>query len=121
MRALEVQLHVVLPGDGDTAVKLDALRRNSREGLRTVGSCNACGGVSIRRRCREICCCPCSLDEYVKIGHSVFECLETADGTCELHPRLGVLDGELQAPRGSPDLFASKENHAPIDRLFQYG
>ena len=109
MRAFEIQVHVVFPGDRDTAVQLDALGRHGVQ--RLAGGQPRGGGVGGRRLdARVVDHGPRRGNRDVQIGHPMLERLEAADRTAELHSALGVFDGQFQTAFGGTDLLGRQQD-----------
>ncbi len=111
---------VVLPGEPDAAVDLDALRGAAEEGLRAVrlrdgrrrrelrvvARVGHAGGV-VRGRSRR-------LDRHEHVRKLVLDRLEGADRAAELHAGLGVFGGHLEAALGSAKRLGGERNGCPV-------
>src|SRR5580765_4163621 len=120
LRALEVDVHVVLPREADAAVDLDALAGGVTVGVGAVGL-RHCGrerrlgdvvrdrprGV-VRRRLRAL-----DLDEHV--GAFVLDRLEAADRPAELLAHLRVLDRHLEDALRAAAHLGAETDLAAID------
>src|SRR5271163_4968002 len=109
MCALEIQVHVVFPGDRDTTVQLNALARNSTQRL-TGGEARSgrVGGRGVIARVADY--GPGRGDSDIQIGHPMLECLKAANWPAELNSALGVFDRQLQTPFGGADLLSRQQN-----------
>ena len=107
--ALEIQVHVVFPGDRDAAVQLDALGRHDTERL---GGGQArgggVGGRGVDARVGDD--GPGRGDRDIQVGHPMLERLEAADRPAELHSALGVFDGQFQTAFGGADLLGRQQD-----------
>src|SRR6478672_7930146 len=112
--APQVEVEVVLPGEPDAAVDLEALLRELRAGIAGVRLGDAHdlrrGGPSVgdrvgggRRRSGA------HLGPEADVGEDVLERLERTDRTPERDARLGIFDGDLGEPTHGADRLRDRE------------
>ena len=126
LRALEVQVRVVLPGEADAAVDLDVLGRavEVRLGTERLGEARGDrqfvvtflgrpGGV-VRGRLRR-------LDVQEHVGALVLDRLERSDRPTELHAVLRVLDRVVEDALRATDLFGGQRRGGDLQRRLETG
>src|SRR6185295_1621361 len=107
LRALEVEVQVVLPGEADAAVELDTRRGHAPEGVGDVGLGHADREWSLRRVLVE---CPrrvvgdglAVLHVHQHVGRAVLDALVGADRAAEGLADLRVLDRHVEHLLGPP-------------------
>ena len=114
-RALEVQLHVVLPGVADATVQLDRTRGAIVEGIAAValgdrGRLGQLLGALVRDTRRVPGGRLGRLDLHHHVGQAVLERLKAADRAAELHALLDVLSGHLEHLLGAAERLGGQRD-----------